>query len=144
MNLMTATAKNRPAFFNSPFAAFFNDDFFTRDQAAFVPSVNIAEDEKGFYLEVSAPGFEKTDFKVKLENNLLTVSGEHKQEEAKEEKKYSRREFRYGSFARSFRIDEKKVETEGISARYENGVLHIGIPKKEIAKKEASIEIRID
>ena len=141
---MNCAPKKRAAFFGSPFAAFLDDDFFTRDHASYVPGVNIAEDGKAFHLEVSAPGFDKNDFKVKLENNLLTVSAAHETAEKNEEKKYTRREFRFGSFSRSFRVDETKVDTTAITARYENGVLHIGIPKKEAVKKENTQEIRID
>lgn len=106
----------------------------------FVP-VNIVENEKDYSLEVVAPGFEKTDFKVNLEQNVLTVSAEKKEEVKEENKKQIRREYNYKSFKRSFTIDEK-IDAAGIEAQYVNGVLTLNLPKKEIVKESAK-EINI-
>lgn len=126
-----------------PYSMF--DDVFTSNvggSASFVPAVNVAEKEKAYTIEVSAAGFKKEDFKVVAEEGTLKISAEHKEEATQEEKAYSRREFRYGSFSRSFTLPEN-VKTEDIHAQYENGILSIEIPKKEIEQKRATKEIKI-
>ena len=106
-----------------------------------VVPVNILENEKDYSLEVVAPGFEKTDFKVNLEQNVLTVSAEKKEEGKEENKKQIRKEYNYKSFKRSFTIDEK-IDAAGIEAQYVNGILTLNLPKKEIVKESAK-EINI-
>lgn len=134
---------NHP-FFRASFPSFMDKDFFGNEFAAHVPAVNISEDEKGWQIELSAAGFKKEDFTAKLDKDVLTISATHKEEESAEKKNYSRREFRYGSFSRSFRFQKDKVNEENISAVYENGILHVSVPKKEIAApKEEIKEIRI-
>ncbi|HEX7904711.1 MAG TPA: Hsp20/alpha crystallin family protein [Chitinophagaceae bacterium] len=120
--------------------ALFKNDIQQPQWKGFVP-VNIVENEKGYSLEVIAPGFEKTDFKVNLEQNVLTVSAEKKEEVKEENKKQIRREYNYKSFKRSFTIDEK-IDAAGIEAQYVNGVLTLNLPKKEIVKESAK-EINI-
>jgi HSP20 family protein len=93
-------------------------------------------------LEVVAPGMEKADFKVNVENNLLTVSAEKKAESKNEHERQVRKEFSYKSFARTFTLDES-IDAEKIQGKYEKGILHIELPKKEQAKilpKEISIQ----
>ena len=120
---------------------FFNDNLMTGDYAGYVPSVNIMENEMSYSIEISAPGFEKNDFKVRIEDGVLTVSGEHKMEKNEENKNFVRKEFNYGSFSRSFNmvdlIDEEKVD-----AKYENGILKLELPKSEKAKANVR-EIKI-
>lgn len=130
-------------FFRNTFPSFWDNEFSGHESAAFVPAVNIVENENSWHIEMSAPGFRKEDFSVKLENNLLTISAEHKAEETEEQKNYRRREFRYGSFSRSFRLQKDKVNEESISASYENGILNILVPKKEAAPKPEAKEIKI-
>jgi HSP20 family protein len=132
-------------FFSNVFPSFFDEAMTGRDSAAFMPAVNISEDEKSWHIELSAAGFVKEDFKINLENDTLTISAEHKEEKAEEgkEKNYSRREFRYGSFSRTFRLPKEKVNDEAINAVYENGILKLSIPKKEAEKKEMLKEIKI-
>lgn len=95
--------------------------------------VNIKENEKGYSLEVVAPGFEKGDFKVNTDQNVLTISVEKKNEVKEENDKQVRREYSYRSFKRSFTLDEK-VDATGIEAKYVNGVLTLNLPKKEQVK----------
>ena len=97
-----------------------------------LPLVNIKENEDLFEVEVAAPGFNKTDFSVELNNDVLTISSEKKNEE-KDNEKSLRQEFNFQSFKRSFTLPEL-VEDDKISAKYENGILAIAIPKKEEAK----------
>lgn len=102
-----------------------------------VPSVNIKEDGDNFEVEVAAPGMSKDDFKITLDGNLLTISSA--KEEKNEEKldNYTRREFSYQSFQRSFELHRDVVDQDNIEARYENGLLRLTIPKKEEAKQKS-------
>lgn len=103
--------------------------------------VNIRESEQDYQLELVAPGFEKTDFKIDVEGNLLIISGERKNEEKKDTLKQIRREYTFRSFKRSFTIDEE-IDATGIEASYINGVLTLNLPKKKEVK-EAKKEIKI-
>ena len=108
-----------------------------------LPAVNIKEDEDGFEVEMSAPGLDKKDFKLELNNSVLTISSEKKVEnETKEGQQFTRREFSYQSFSRSFTLPET-VEGEKIVAKYENGILRLSIPKKEEAKPKPVKQIEI-
>jgi HSP20 family protein len=96
--------------------------------------VNIFENDQQYSLELVAPGFEKADFNVKLEKNLLTISAEKKEEAARpENEKPVRKEFSFRSFSRSFTVDDK-IDAAKIAAKYENGVLLVTLPKKEEVK----------
>ncbi|MCX6351340.1 MAG: Hsp20/alpha crystallin family protein [Bacteroidetes bacterium] len=137
---------NNPLMYPTPFNGvlenLFNENFFSKDFASFVPAVNIAEDEKTYHVELSAAGFNKEDISINLEKDTLTICGEHKTEDTEDAKNYSRKEFNYGSFKRSFVLPET-VNTESISAAYENGILSISIPKKEEEKTKAVQQIKI-
>jgi HSP20 family protein len=131
------------------FDRFFDDDLFNWSSRNFsntnttLPSVNIRESEKEFEVEVAAPGLEKNDFKIELNRDLLRVSSEKKIEnETKDGQRFTCREFSYQSFSRSFSLPNI-ADNEKISARYENGILTITIPKKEevISKMNRMIEI---
>ncbi len=134
-----------PALFNSPFSGLFEnllgEEYFTKEFASYVPAANFSETKDHFNLELSAPGFEKEDFKIQVNKGVLTISGEHKSEKETTEKNYSRKEFAYGSFQRSFTLPEEANEN-AIEAKYENGILKMALAKKEELKKEA-IEIKI-
>ena len=101
-----------------------------------VPAVNILESADYFEVEVAAPGMEKQDFKIQLDNNTLTISSKKEQSQEKQEENYTRREFSYQSFQRTFLLPRDVVNDEGIVAKYENGVLHLTIPKKEEVKQK--------
>ena len=108
-----------------------------------LPSVNIKEDADKFEVEMAAPGFDKKDFKVALNNNLLTISSEKQVEaEIKEGQQFNRREFSYQSFSRSFALPTL-VDRENISAVYDNGILRIAVPKREEAKPKPNRLIAI-
>ncbi|NJO87509.1 MAG: Hsp20/alpha crystallin family protein [Chloroflexia bacterium] len=122
---------------------FFND-FFDKDLLNWsnkhfsdtnttLPAVNIKEDDNGFEVEMAVPGMTKKDFKINLENNMLCISSEKKTEGEKSDDNYSRKEFSYQSFSRSFSLPES-VDDRKINAKYENGILYVSIPKKEEAK----------
>ena len=107
-----------------------------------LPNVNVFENKEGFNLEVAAPGLKKEDFKINFQNNRLTISA--KQEETKEEKegKYTRKEFSFGEFTRTFTLPQS-IDGDKIGASYVDGILNISIPKKEEAKEKElkSIEV---
>lgn len=97
-----------------------------------VPAVNVAEDEKKFEIEFAAPGMRKEDFKIHVDNGMLTVSAEKEEEKEEKKKNYTRQEYSYNSFSRSFSLPENAKEDD-IKARYENGVLKLDVAKKSIA-----------
>jgi HSP20 family protein len=106
----------------------------------FIPAANIIENEKSFDIEIAIPGMKKEDFKINLENNILTVSTEKESEKSEETKNFTRKEFVYGTFSRSFTLP-KIVETEQIKAGYENGILKVELPKKAEAKITKEITV---
>jgi HSP20 family protein len=135
----------------------FFDDFFGRDlfdgnlrnfsgTGATLPAVNILEKDDSFEVEMAAPGLKRENFQVALDNNLLTISShwEEESEETGEKDPYSRREFSYRDFQRSFRLPSDVVDIEHIEAHYKDGLLAVRIPKREEAKKLAPRVIEID
>jgi HSP20 family protein len=139
--------------FFQPFGLF--DDFFSRDlwnramtnsssTNTTIPLVNIKEGNENFEVEMAAPGMDKKDFKVELDGNLLTITSEKEiQNEEKDGERYSRREFSYQSFQRSFQLPKDVVDADKIEAKYEHGVLRLVIPKKEEAKPRPPKMIQI-
>ncbi|MES2431535.1 MAG: Hsp20/alpha crystallin family protein [Bacteroidota bacterium] len=130
-------AKNLDGFVND----FFNDwapalsKTVRQDVLAF-PPVNIVEKTDAYHLDVAAPGFQKENFAVKLDGNLLTITAETKEETKDETAKTIRKEFSHKTFKRSFSLDEK-IDAAGITAKYENGILFVVLPKKEEVKAVA-------
>lgn len=120
-------------------------DVMGNDYTVTNPSVNIVENENDFTMQLAAPGLEKTDFQIQVENDHLVISVEKKSEKEETEKgKFTRREFNYSAFKRSFFLDDK-VNRDKISAAYENGVLKVTLPKKEESWKKpgaTTIEIK--
>ncbi len=122
-----------------------NDMFDKRFQTGFekkcgcVPATNILETESNYTIELAAPGLKKDDFKLEMENNLLSVVFEQK-EEQKVEGEYLQHEFHMDGFTRSFTLPET-ADAENIKAKYENGILYVTIPKMEKAKLSKQIKI---
>lgn len=112
---------------------FFSTDRFFSDlwNQDWAPSVNIAETEKNYEIDLSAPGFKKEDFKIEVENDVLNISAETKEEKEEKDKNYSRREFSYNSFSRSFSLPQN-ANAENINAKYDNGILKLSLAKKAI------------
>lgn len=106
-----------------------------------VPAVNIVELDDEYRLEMAAPGLDKKDFEIKIDNDVLTISARKEQKE-EEKGKYTRREFGYFEFARSFTLPET-VDPANIKARYENGVLYVSLPKKPEAKPQPVRTIKV-
>lgn len=109
-----------------------------------LPAVNIRETADSFEVEMAAPGMSKKDFSIELENNLLTISSEKQQEnQEKEGERFTKKEFSFLSFKRSFTLPKGVVDDDKIQAKYENGILSLRIPKKEEAKPRPPKKIAI-
>jgi HSP20 family protein len=135
-------SREKMPYFSDLFNDLFESTVATDFRRSSVPNVNIIETDESFKLEIAVPGMKKEDFKINIENDMLTVSSEAKESNNEKNKKYTRREFSYSSFMRSFTLPEM-VDSEKISAVYENGVMTIELPKKEEAKPKAPREIAI-
>ncbi len=120
---------------DSFFTGLFTNDFNGMKTKDSVP-VNVKETGTGYQLEVVAPGFEKPDFSINLDQQLLIISAEKKEEEEMPGEKKIRREYSYRSFKRTFTVDEK-IDATKIEASYINGVLLLNLPKKEEVKEAA-------
>jgi HSP20 family protein len=109
-----------------------------------IPAVNIQEDNDYFHLEIAAPGLKKEDFKVTLEDDMLTISVQHIEEnkEKSDKGRYTKREYSYQGFTRSFRLPDS-CQNENINAQYIDGILHLTVPKKEEAKQKDLRQIEI-
>lgn len=143
MTLLT-TSKNFPTLFDRYFNGEnlnWNDLNFSSDRGT-LPAVNISENEDGYQIEVAAPGLKKDNFKLNLDKGRLTISSQHK-EEKEDQYHYSRKEFNYKNFERTFVVPEKVVDSEKITANYEDGILRIGLPKREEVKPKPVKEIQV-
>jgi HSP20 family protein len=130
-----------------PWRDFFDLDLFGNrlgQARSSLPAVNIAEDEQNYIVDVVAPGFSKEDFKINVEDDMLTISAEsrHEDQEGGRGKEYTRREYSYSSFTRSFRLPDN-AKDDAIGAKYSDGVLHINIPKSEEQQK-ATKQVNIE
>jgi len=126
------------------------DEFFSSDPInsalettkSNVPSVNVAEDENEYRIEVAAPGLNKDDFNVNVNNDTLDISSEKEHKDEKKEERFVRREFSYTQFKRSFALPDG-VDANNIKAKHDNGVLYVHLPKKEENKQKESKTIKI-
>lgn len=119
--------------FGGVFDSIFTDSFFTGRDMSFVPAVNICETADHYHVELAAPGLSKEDFKIKLERRMLNISVQKELSGEEEDKNFSRKEFSYSSFTRSFTLPDSANEN-AIEAKYDNGILKVDIPKREEAK----------
>ena len=149
MNLARLTNNWIPSF-PSWADKFFEGDLMDWNSANFagerstLPAVNVKENDIEFQIEVAAPGLKKDDFKLNFKNGKLTISSEKKEEkEEKKGEKVTRKEFNYQSFQRTFNVSENVVETDKISAKYADGILHVKLPKREEVKPKPAKEIKI-
>ena len=129
-----------PTSFSSLVDRFFNDSLTRSGGSAFVPKVDIVENEKSYELHVAAPGVSKEDFNIELKENFLTVSGERKFSNETKQKNYHSIETQYGSFSRSFSLPEN-VDGSKIDAKYNNGILELTIPKDEKKALKTTIKV---
>lgn len=120
---------------------FFGNDFLKGFENT-LPAANVIEGSKSYKIELAVPGFKKEDIKVNVENEVLTISAETKTESEDKNEKYTRKEFSYNSFSRSFQLP-KTANAEKVDAKYENGLLKLEVAKKEEAIKQGKKEISI-
>ncbi len=131
---------------NSLLNNFFNSDFFLEPKHVFAsrgnePLINIKETNDAYHIELAAPGYNKTDFEVELDKNILTILVE-KEEEATQD--YFRKEFSANAFKKSFKLPENKFDDQKIEAKYENGILYVTVNKREEAKPKPKRMISIN
>jgi HSP20 family protein len=142
-------AKRSENYFPSIFDRFFNNDLMDWNLSNFsstntsLPAVNVKENDNEFSIEVAAPGLTKKDFNIHFHNNVLTISSEKKNEKEEKKENYTRREFSYQSFQRSFTVAENTVDSDKIAAKYAEGILTITLPKREEVKPKPLKEIKI-
>ena len=126
---------------------FFNDSFFNQVKSTSskgtAPAVNVSEDDKGYTIEVAAPGIEKKDFNLEVDNDVLTISSEQKESNEEQKQTFLRREFDFQIFKRSFQLPET-IDQEQIKATHEAGILTLTLPKKEeeVQKVPRQIEVK--
>lgn len=131
---------------NWPFSvpSLFDDDFWPvfTTRTSSMPAVNIKEDEKKFTLELAVPGMDKKDLKIDINEDVLTISSETKDEKEESRDGYRRKEFSYSSFCRSFQIPEN-INQDKIEANYKDGILTVVLPKVEEEKNKITRQIKI-
>lgn len=133
---MTLVRKNTAPYFPAVLDELLNTDWLggrTQNLASNSPAVNIIEKDQAFTLELAAPGMKKDDFNIELNNDLLSISVSRESDQEAEDIKYTRREFSFASFKRSFTLPES-INTAEISATYEDGILVVELPKREEAQ----------
>lgn len=127
--------KRTPTIFNDLFKPW--DEWFDNGiwfKTMNVPSVNIKEEKEQFIVSLAAPGLKKDDFKIKIDENMLTISSEKETEDKEENEKYTRKEYSYESFTRSLSLPDE-IKKDKIDAKYEDGILKIILPRTEASKK---------
>jgi len=131
-----------PTSFSNLIDRFFNDSLSRTGGSAysFVPKVDILENEKAYEINVAVPGLSKGDFKIDLNDNFLTISGERKFSKEKKENNLHVVETQYGNFSRSFSLPEN-VDASKISAKYADGILEINVPKDEKKTLKTTIKV---
>ncbi len=135
--------ENWPSFVDEFFNTDFWPSFLDVNTRYSVPAVNILEEDNEYRIEVVAPGIDKKDVKINLEDDVLTISSEKQEENEEKNKHYMRREFNYTAFTRSFVVPEE-VDAEKISAEHKNGILTLHLPKKEeVVKKTQKRQIKV-
>ncbi|MEO8148373.1 MAG: Hsp20/alpha crystallin family protein [Bacteroidia bacterium] len=121
---------------------FFNPTWLEGEFEQTMPAVNIKENGKQFFIEVAAPGFNKNDFKVNVEDDMLTISAEKREERSEENERFTRKEYFYNTFSRTFNLPQNS-NFDKLDAKYENGILKLTLPKKEETKVSLKKEIKV-
>lgn len=121
------------------FPAFTNENFWNEDTD--VPLANISETDEEYKYDLSVPGFKKEDFQIGVDNGILTISSE-KEEDSEMDINYRTREFSYNSFCRAFQLPED-VDENNINARYQNGLLEVTVPKKDVTVSQPRRQIQV-
>lgn len=148
---MSLLKKRKEGLFPSNLSDIFEDRFFRPyfpsfremwEEGITVPPANLVEGKNEFRIDLSAPGFSKEDFNVEMQEGALVISAEKQEETEREDENYKRREFSYNTFTRSFILPEN-VREDQINAKYENGMLRVVIPKKEMQATSTKKEIMV-
>ncbi len=142
MNTLARNTKGYPNLVNAFFNKELMDERFAPAYQGSSPAVNVVESAEGYRIEVAAPGLQKSDFRLNLDHNRLTISAEKENKTEEQNEKYTRREFSYSSFQRTFTLPGA-VDSEKINATYVDGVLHVELPKREEAKVKPARSIEI-
>ncbi|TDB68903.1 Hsp20/alpha crystallin family protein [Arundinibacter roseus] len=143
MNTLVKNGNHQyPGFFNGFVNKSLMNELFEPAYNGTAPAVNVVENENSFRIDVAAPGLQKSDFTINLDQNRLTIASKKEQSEEEKNEKYTRREFRYASFQRTFTLPAT-IDSEQISATYTDGILHIELPKREEAKARPNRTIEI-
>ncbi len=125
--------RNTAPYFNNVFDSLFSEATAKNKMVDKSPNVNVSETKDSYIIELAAPGLKKEDFQINLKKDTLSVWAEVKGEQSENIKDYTRKEFNYSSFARSFNLPES-ADGEKITAEYKDGILNINISKKDDAK----------
>lgn len=144
-NALTKVRESFPTIFNDffrPWNEWF-DNGGLPERTLTVPAVNISEEANGYKVTLAAPGMKKEDFKVGIDGDIMSISAETETEKEEKDKKFTRKEYNYSSFSRSFTLPEGIIR-EQIEARYDNGLLTLVLPRKEDAKVKNSKNITVN
>ena len=128
-------------FFNSELMDWGTSNFSSTNTS--LPSVNVKETDDDYFIEVAAPGMTKKDFSINFQNNVLIIASERQHENEESDDSYTRKEFNYQSFQRSFTVPGNDVDGDKISASYNDGILNIKLPKREEVTPKPAREIKI-
>jgi len=145
---LTRKRESLPSLFNDffrPWGSFFDTNggsLIDTLNPVTIPAVNISENKERFDVTIAAPGMKKDDFNIDVDGNTLTISAETREEKEEKENRYTRKEYSYSSFSRSFSLPDG-VNKDKIDASYDNGILKLSLPKTEEAKKAASKHISV-
>jgi HSP20 family protein len=149
MSLIKFNNRNRlfPSWNNDSLKSFLsNDEFFKNDffeEDSLMPAMNVKEHDDDFEIEFAAPGFSKNDFEVTINDHMLNVCGEKKQEREEKDDDYTRKEFSYNSFRRSLTLPKSVNTEQDVKAIYKNGILKLNLHKKEEAKEQPKKVIEV-
>lgn len=142
---LTKTTERMPTFFDDffkPWNEWFGNEGGIWSRAMTVPPVNITENKDDYLVSLAVPGMKKDDFKIDVDGNMLTISSEKEETKEETDKRFTRKEYNYSSFSRSFTLPDE-VNKERIEAKYEDGVLKLILPRKEEAKKPSAKHIAV-
>jgi len=142
---LTRATERMPTFFDDffkPWNEWFGNEAGIWNRAMTVPPVNITENKNEYLVSLAVPGMKKNDFKIDVEGNMLIISSEKTETKEESDKKFTRKEYNYSSFSRSFTLPEE-INREMIEARYEDGVLKLVLPRKEEARKPSAKQIAV-
>lgn len=142
---LTKATERMPAFFDDffkPWNEWFDNGKDLWGRSMTVPPVNITENKDDFLVSLAVPGMKKDDFRIDVEGNMLTISSAKEESKEEKDKKFTRREYSYSSFSRSFTLPDE-VNKEKIEAKYEDGILKLMLPRKEEAKRLSAKHIAV-